>query len=75
MTTLQAMGIEPVIVDWNPCGSTMGTFQLLVFGANTPAFWAERWELYRHQAWVLSFATNPGGAPPLRGAAAVPRSA
>ena len=42
----QALGIEPLIVDWMPC--TVFAFSTLNTANGT--YWAEHWELYKHQA-------------------------
>ena len=43
VTQLQSMGIEPLVVDWNTCGA----FALQNFDSRSPAYWQERWELYK----------------------------
>lgn len=42
---LWGLGIEPLVVQWAPCGS----FNLTVFTESDPSYWPERWELYKQQ--------------------------
>ena len=56
VAALQQAGIEPLLVQWNTCSA----FSYSTFDAASAAYWAERWELYKHQyalarwAWTKS---------------------
>lgn len=42
---LQSIGVEPLLMFWMGCG----TYQFSTMDSSQPAYWAERWELYKHQ--------------------------
>ena len=42
---LQSVNVEPLLVFWMGCG----VFSVSTMNPAQPAYWAERWELYKHQ--------------------------
>ena len=56
VAALQANGLEPLLVQWTTCGQ----FAYTSYDSTNSTYWAERWELYRHQyalarwAWLHS---------------------
>ena len=52
----QSIGVEPLLVFWMGCG----VFSFSTLDPAAPAYWAERWELYKHQYIGARWAFNHG---------------
>ena len=52
----QAVGVEPLLVFWMGCG----VFQFSTLDRTNSTYWAERWELYKHQYVAARWAFNHG---------------
>ena len=56
VAVMQQYGIEPLIVDWLTCG----VFAFSTLDMTNGTYWAEHWELYKHQYTAAAWAYNHG---------------
>ena len=52
----QSIGVEPLLVFWMGCG----VFSFTTLDPTSSTYWAERWELYKHQYVAARWAFNHG---------------
>ena len=56
VASAQSIGVEPLLVFWMGCG----VFSFTTLDPTTSVYWAERWELYKHQYIGARWAYNHG---------------
>ena len=56
VAVMQSFGIEPLVVDWLTCG----VFAFSTLNQTNGTYWAEHWELYKHQYTAAAWAYSHG---------------
>jgi len=56
VTSLQGMGIEPLLVFWLSCSN----FAFSTLDVSNPTYWAQSWELYKHTYMAMRWAYMHG---------------